>query len=160
MITFSPITPKQVAATLEATPVDFILLGNRNIVRVFSEAVMENCKDKQYWRNTVEYNYRREEARFRTFTDLSHWDKLCGQRADIVILTEQPTENESRQYFIPMTVARLGDIITPRGIYMAHIPEKPKTLEERVAALEELVAEWQKLGFYRSPHPDDDIFKG
>lgn len=156
---YSLITPKQVAATLEATPTIFTFLGNRYITRSFCEAVMENCNDKQYWsRHNLEYKYQRGNSFFRSISDLSSCDKLRGIRSDILILTERPTENELQQYFMPMISARLSDVIKPRGIYLAHIPEKPKTVEERLAALEKLVAEGKKLKFYDFSHPDDDIF--
>jgi hypothetical protein len=135
---YPKITPQQVAATLKNS--------QAKILYVYSNTAYRN-KFSEFWDE--------ESKNFYCIPVKS--ETVRGRQADIVIIDFTPNARE--QGFLQAIISGpQGDIIQPRGIYFAHIPE-PKTIEERLAALEELVAEGQKWGFYGGSHPDDDIFK-
>lgn len=130
---YSKITPAQVAATLEESKVNFLFIGNRTLCEVYSTEVQKALKRNNYIGDN----------RFTSAWELNN--SIRGLRADIVILEEEPTETELQTLIYPLISASIGNTIRAKGVYIAHIPEKPKTLEERVAILEQLVAEGQKL---------------
>lgn len=147
-MSYPKITSQQVTATLLQLDIRFVYISSdRNKLQEFSYLVAK--PNSEEWTNSqglLKYDKRNS---FFTSIWRERLNNLRGIRADIVIIDFEPTPEEIALIETSINGPQ-GEVLKPRGIYMANIPEKPKTVEERLAALEELVAEGQKLGFYRS----------